>query len=86
MPGSSGYIVEETDLQLRGPCSSCSDLVVVRPDQTVDLIVGCGLGVRVTVFGQSFAGVPVTRQPFLIQMNVDSRVQLHKKPGESSAH
>lgn len=57
-------------------CSVCSDLVVVHPDQAVDLIVGCGLGVRVAVFSQSFACVPVASQPLLIQMNVDRRVQL----------
>jgi len=63
---------------LKGPCGS--DRVALRPDQAVDLIVGHVLGVRgVAVFGQSLAGVPVAGQTFLIQMHVDSRVQLYKK-------
>lgn len=52
------------------------DLVIVCPDQAVDLIVMCRLGVRVTVFSQRFAGVPVAGQTFLIQVNMHGGVQL----------
>lgn len=52
-------------------------LVVVCPDQAVDLIIGGHLRVAgVTVSGHSFAGVPVPSEALLIQVNVDSRVQL----------
>lgn len=57
-----------------------SDLIGVFPDQAVDLIIGCALGVRgVTVCSQSCAGVPVASQTLLIQVNVNSGLQLENK-------
>lgn len=57
-----------------------SDLVVVRPDQGVDLVVGCRLGVGgVTVSRQSSAGVPVSSQALLIQVDVNGGVQLAQR-------
>lgn len=50
----------------------CSDRVVVSPDQAVNLVVGCRLGVRgVTVSSQSSTGVPVSSQALLIQVNMN---------------
>ena len=74
----------KTHLEIDCDGGVCSDLVAVRPDQTVDVIVACRLRVWVTVFSQSFAGVPVAGQTFLIQVNMNGRVQLKIKHTEDT--
>lgn len=49
-------------------------LIVVWPNQAIDLIIGCGLRIRVTVFSQGLAGIPVSSESFLIQVNMDGWV------------
>lgn len=66
----------DLDLVWQMKRSVCSDRVIARPDQAVDLIVLCSLGVGVAVLRQRLAGVPVAGQTFLIQMNVHGGVQL----------
>lgn len=44
----------------------CSDRIIARPNQAVDLIVVRRLGVGVSVLSQRLAGIPVASQTFLI--------------------
>lgn len=69
-------------LQLQPP----ADLVAVGADQAVDVVVGCGLRVRVAVFSQSFAGVPVAGQTLLVQVDVDGRVELRNNNKQVLIH
>lgn len=54
-----------------------SDLMVVRSDQAVDLIIRrCVRISRVAVSGQSSTSVPITCQALLIQVDMDRHTQL----------
>lgn len=63
----------------------CSDRVIARPNQAVDLIVVRRLGVGVSVLSQRLAGIPVASQTFLIQMNVHGGVQLKQRERRQSS-